>query len=70
VTAERGVDEEPVELRARDGYKLAAALFRRSGQRDPADVVVFNAGGGLSTARYLNFIRFLAAEGFPTLAYD
>jgi predicted alpha/beta hydrolase len=68
--AERDVAEEPVELRARDGYKLAATLFRRSGQRDPADVVVFNAGGGLSSARYLNFVRFLAAEGFPTLAYD
>ena len=67
---QRTVDEEPVALRARDGFDLAATMFRRRGERDAADVVVFNAGGGLSTARYLRFVRFLAAEGFPTLAYD
>ena len=67
---ERIVDEEPVALRARDGYALAATLFRRRGQAAADDAVVFNAGGGLSSARYLHFIRFLAAEGFPTLAYD
>ena len=66
----RTVDEEPVALRARDGFDLAATLFRRRGPREAADVVVFNAGGGLSSARYLHFVRFLAAEGFPTLAYD
>ena len=64
------VDEERIELRARDGYPLFAAQFRHRGQHDPADVVVFNAGGGLASARYLNFVRFLAAEGFPTLVYD
>jgi predicted alpha/beta hydrolase len=69
-TPARDVAEEAVELRARDGYKLAAMLFRRRGQRDAPDVVVFNAGGGLSSARYHNFVRFLAEEGFPTLAYD
>lgn len=67
---ERIVDEEPIALRARDGYALAATLFRRRGQAQSEDVVVFNAGGGLSSARYLHFVRFLAAEGFPALAYD
>lgn len=70
VAGQRAVDEERFELPARDGYRLAATLFVRHGHDDPADVVVLNAGGGLSSARYVNFVRFLAAERYPTLCYD
>jgi predicted alpha/beta hydrolase len=55
---------------ARDGYSLAATLYMRAGHSDPDDVVVFNAGGGLAARRYAHFLRYLAAEGFPVLAYD
>jgi len=32
--------------------------------------VLFNAGGGLAIRRYRHFLRYLASEGFPVLAYD
>jgi predicted alpha/beta hydrolase len=65
-----GVEENRLEISARDGYRLGATVYMRTGQGDPADAVVFNAGGGLSTVRYRYFLRYLAAEGFPVLAYD
>ena len=64
------VEENRLEISARDGYRLGATLFMRARQGDPADAVVFNAGGGLSTVRYRYFLHYLAAEGFPVLAYD
>jgi predicted alpha/beta hydrolase len=64
------VEESRLEIAARDGYRLGATLYMRAGSGDPADAVVFNAGGGLSTVRYRHFLRYLAAEGFPVLAYD
>ena len=64
------VEESRLEIGARDGYLLGATLYVRAGHGDPTDAVVFNAGGGLSTVRYRYFLRFLAAEGFPVLAYD
>jgi predicted alpha/beta hydrolase len=64
------VEEKRLEIAARDGYRLGATLYVRAKQGDPANAVVFNAGGGLSTVRYRFFLRYLAAEGFPVLAYD
>jgi predicted alpha/beta hydrolase len=37
---------------------------------NPGAPVVFNAGGGLSSLRYRHFLRFVAGEGIPVLAYD
>jgi predicted alpha/beta hydrolase len=64
------VEESRLEIAARDGYRLGATLYVRAGRGDPANAVVFNAGGGLSTVRYRHFLRYLAAEGVPVLAYD
>ena len=64
------IEERRLEIAARDGFRLGATLYMRVGQGDPADAVVFNAGGGLSTVRYRYFLRYLAAQGFPVLAYD
>jgi predicted alpha/beta hydrolase len=64
------VVETRLEIAAPDGYRLGAQLFARADLRDPADAVVFNAGGGLSSLRYRHFLRFLARQGMPVLAYD
>jgi predicted alpha/beta hydrolase len=64
------VFESRLEIAAPDGYRLGAVLFARADAVDPADAVVFNAGGGLSSLRYRHFLRFLAREGLPVLAYD
>jgi predicted alpha/beta hydrolase len=64
------VEERRLEIAARDGHRLGATLYMRAKQGDPANAVVFNAGGGLSTVRYRYFLRYLAAEGIPVLAYD
>lgn len=64
------VVESRLEIAAPDGYRLGALLFARTDLRDPADAVVFNAGGGLSSLRYRHFLRFLARQGLPVLAYD
>jgi len=65
-----GVVESRIEVTAPDGYALGAVLYEREEAREPADAVVFNAGGGLSSLRYRHFLRFLAREGLPVLAYD
>lgn len=64
------VEERHLEFPARDGYALGATLYQRPDGSQPNEVVAFNAGGGLSIARYRHFLRFVAAEGFPVLAYD
>lgn len=64
------VVESRLEIAAPDGYRLGALLYARADLRDPADAVVFNAGGGLSSLRYRHFLRFLALQGLPVLAYD
>ena len=71
VAAEGGeVVESRLEIAAPDGYRLGAVLFARADLRNPVDAVVFNAGGGLSSLRYRHFLRFLALQGLPVLAYD
>jgi predicted alpha/beta hydrolase len=65
-----GVVEQRLELTAPDGYAIGAVLYDSGHAREPADAVVFNAGGGLSSLRYRHFLRFLAREGLPVLAYD
>jgi predicted alpha/beta hydrolase len=64
------VVESRLEITAPDGYRLGALLVARANLCDPADAVVFNAGGGLSSLRYRHFLRFLARQGLPVLAYD
>lgn len=63
------VDEHPLRIPARDGYLLGATFYRRA-DHDANDVVIFNAGGGLAARRYAHFLRYLAREGFPVIAYD
>jgi predicted alpha/beta hydrolase len=70
LAAQAAVAEEPLELRARDGFPLRATLYRRAGDQAPRKAVVFNAGGGLVSARYRHFLRHLAERGLPVLAYD
>jgi predicted alpha/beta hydrolase len=67
---EVAVVETRLEIAAPDGYPLGALLYARADLRDPVDAVVFNAGGGLSSLRYRHFLRFLARQGLPVLAYD
>lgn len=64
------VRETPVTVPARDGYALAGTLYERQDAASAAEVVVFNAGGGIAAARYRHFLRYLASRGVPTLAYD
>jgi predicted alpha/beta hydrolase len=64
------VVESRLEIAAPDGYRLGAVMFTRANIGAPADAVVFNAGGGLSSLRYRHFLRFVAGEGIPVLAYD
>jgi predicted alpha/beta hydrolase len=64
------VEERNVEFPAHDGYRIAGTLYRRVEDYDPDEVLIFNAGGGLSVRRYRHFLRFLAGQGFPVLAYD
>ena len=70
VAAADGVVESRIEVTAPDGYAIGAVLYEREEAAEPADAVVFNAGGGLSSLRYRHFLRFLAREGLPVLAYD
>jgi predicted alpha/beta hydrolase len=67
---EAPVEETTLSIAARDGFALGARLFRREGQSDAPDAVVFASGGGLSVVRYRHFLRHLAAAGIPVLAYD
>jgi predicted alpha/beta hydrolase len=67
---EVAIVETRLEIAAPDGYHLGAQLYARADLRDPVDAVVFNAGGGLSSLRYRHFLRFLARQGMPVLAYD
>lgn len=67
---EASVDERSVEFPAHDGYRIAGTLYRRRDDIAADDVLLFNAGGGLAVRRYGHFLRFLAVQGFPVLAYD
>ena len=67
---EVAIEARDVEFPAHDGYAITGTLYRRVDALDPHDVLLFNAGGGLAVRRYRHFLRYLAGEGFPTLAYD
>jgi len=67
---EVAIEARDVEFPAHDGYTIAGTLYRHVDALDPHDVLLFNAGGGLAVRRYRHFLRYLAGEGFPTLAYD
>ena len=68
----RGValEERVIEFPAHDGYVVTGTLYRPIDALDPPDVLLFNSGGGLAVRRYRHFLRYLAGEGFPVLAYD
>lgn len=73
VTAERSpitVDEVSIVLPARDNYTLGGTLYAALEPQDATDAIVFNGGGGLTYERYRHFLRYLAAEGLPVLAFD
>jgi predicted alpha/beta hydrolase len=64
------VREVPFAFAARDGYPLAGTLYLPPDDGPCDNVVVFNAGGGIACARYRHFLRFLASERLPVVAYD
>lgn len=64
------VDETPIDFPARDHYALGGMLYAAPESRDAVDAIVFNGGGGLACDRYRHFLRFLASEGLPVLAFD
>lgn len=64
------VGERRLEFAARDGFLLRGTLYLREDATCPTDVVVFNPGCGLRHSRFREFLRFLAREGIPVLAYD
>jgi predicted alpha/beta hydrolase len=70
IALDAAVGEERLVVTARDGYRLGATLYARTDGGAPRDAAVFNGGGGLAHARYRHFLRYVAAEGVPVLAYD
>jgi predicted alpha/beta hydrolase len=70
ILREAPVEERTLEFPAHDGYAIAGTLYRRADDYDPDEVLIFNPGGGLAVSRYRHFLRFLAGQGFPVLAYD
>jgi predicted alpha/beta hydrolase len=62
--------ETEVRFAALDGFELRGTLYSAAGNGAPRTVVLINAGGGVPAALYARFARHLAAQGFPTFAYD
>jgi predicted alpha/beta hydrolase len=67
---EAPVTAESVAFTAADGYPLGGTLYRRDDGSRPRIVVLFVCGGGIKAHHYRYFCTFLAASGFPTLAFD
>ena len=59
---------EPVELPARDGYRLAGTLFRP--ERPNGRAVLLHAATGVRREFYGRFAAFLAENGFVALTFD
>jgi len=66
----RPVEEREIEFPAHDGLRIKGTLYRRAEDLDADDVLIFNGGAGLAVRRYANFLRYVASQGFPILAYD
>jgi predicted alpha/beta hydrolase len=58
------------QLRAQDGYRLAARLWAVQAILPIDYVALINAGAGIRSQYYDRFARFLAEMGIPTLVYD
>lgn len=59
-----------VRFQALDGYDLGGTLYVSADHRPPRTVLLLCCGGGIPASRYARIARFLAAEGFPALAFD
>jgi predicted alpha/beta hydrolase len=64
------VIETPIRFAARDGFDLGGVLYAPMPEADPACAVVLSCGGGIPSARYANFARYLAQAGVSVLTYD
>jgi len=60
--------QEPVEIPARDGYRLSATLFRPESANGRA--VLIHAATGVRREYYGRFAAFLAGHGFTALTFD
>ncbi|MDB4989095.1 MAG: hydrolase of the alpha/beta superfamily [Myxococcaceae bacterium] len=61
------LDGKDIELRASDGYTLAATFYESAQARG---VVVISAANGIKQSYYASFARYLAEHGFAALTYD
>lgn len=68
--SEPAVDEQPLRIRALDGYELGAILYSARAGGAPRRAVVLHGGAGIPAQRYRRFARFLAQSGMPVLTYD
>jgi len=59
-----------LQLRAADGYCLAARLWLAPSNPAFNSVALINAGAGIASGYYDRFAAFLAESGIPTLVYD
>lgn len=64
------VVESRLRFQALDSYDLGGTLYRAQGERTPRTAIVLNCGGGIPASRYARLARYLAARGYPVLAYD
>lgn len=69
-----GVQRSSLEIRARDGFALAATLMSPEGTRAGADMdapfVVINSATGVGRGFYDAYARYLAGRGGAALSYD
>ena len=63
-----GAEPEILELTARDGWRLGAAIFRPAAQASRAAVVM--PATGVPQEYYAKFAAYLAARGFTVLTFD
>src|SRR2546426_4928046 len=59
---------EPFEIRARDGHRLGATLFRPASSNGRA--LQINAAAGVKQEYYGKFAAYLAERGFTVLTFD
>lgn len=60
---------DDIEIRAGDGFPLAATLHHPEGGEEEGFVLV-NAGTGIRRGFYSRFAAFLASRGFPVVTWD
>jgi predicted alpha/beta hydrolase len=67
---EAAINESRVRFEALDGYDLGGTLYSSRDSGPPPTVLLLCCGGGIPASRYARLARFLAAKGFPVLAFD